>query len=99
MSRVQGPTPMAVNNLTNIPAPTSLSQQQQQRPSTSTHDDNSTIVGLHYRIGKKIGEGSFGVLFEGINMINGTPVAIKFEPRKTEAPQLKDCLLYTSRCV
>ncbi|CCC68804.1 hypothetical protein NCAS_0B07200 [Naumovozyma castellii] len=90
MSRVQGPTPMAVNNLTNIPAPTSLSQQQQQRPSTSTHDDNSTIVGLHYRIGKKIGEGSFGVLFEGINMINGTPVAIKFEPRKTEAPQLKD---------
>lgn len=52
--------------------------------------DDSTIVGLHYRIGKKIGEGSFGVLFEGTNMINGLAVAIKFEPRKTEAPQLKD---------
>lgn len=52
--------------------------------------DDSTIVGLHYKIGKKIGEGSFGVLFEGVNMINGVPVAIKFEPRKTEAPQLKD---------
>ena len=61
--------------------------------STTTNSsarDDSTIVGLHYRIGKKIGEGSFGVLFEGTNMINGLPVAIKFEPRKTEAPQLKD---------
>lgn len=56
----------------------------------STSRDDSTIVGLHYRIGKKIGEGSFGVLFEGTNMINGLSVAIKFEPRKTEAPQLKD---------
>ncbi|CCF58649.1 hypothetical protein KAFR_0F00520 [Kazachstania africana CBS 2517] len=52
--------------------------------------NDSTIVGLHYKIGKKIGEGSFGVIFEGVNMINGAPVAIKFEPRKTEAPQLKD---------
>lgn len=52
--------------------------------------DDGTIVGLHYKIGKKIGEGSFGVLFEGTNLINGIPVAIKFEPRKTEAPQLKD---------
>ena len=23
------------------------------------------IVGVHYRVGKKIGEGSFGVIFEG----------------------------------
>ncbi|KAL3229227.1 Uncharacterized protein RNJ44_02314 [Nakaseomyces bracarensis] len=58
--------------------------------STVANGDDSTIVGLHYKIGKKIGEGSFGVLFEGTNMINGMPVAIKFEPRKTEAPQLKD---------
>lgn len=55
----------------------------------STSNDG-TIVGLHFKIGKKIGEGSFGVLFEGVNMINGLPVAIKFEPRKTQAPQLKD---------
>lgn len=58
--------------------------------SGSQSRDDSSIVGLHYKIGKKIGEGSFGVLFEGTNMINGLPVAIKFEPRKTEAPQLKD---------
>ena len=25
----------------------------------------SNIVGVHYRVGKKIGEGSFGVIFEG----------------------------------
>jgi len=63
---------------------------QIQRTDNTTNNGDSTIVGLHYKIGKKIGEGSFGVLFEGINMINGLPVAIKFEPRKTEAPQLKD---------
>lgn len=62
---------------------------QSSASSASTRDD-STIVGLHYKIGKKIGEGSFGVLFEGVNMINNVPVAIKFEPRKTDAPQLKD---------
>ncbi|ODV79245.1 casein kinase I [Suhomyces tanzawaensis NRRL Y-17324] len=60
-------------------------------PSTSnTSNSNSSVVGLHYKIGKKIGEGSFGVIFEGTNIINGVPVAIKFEPRKTEAPQLRD---------
>lgn len=52
--------------------------------------NNNSVVGLHYKIGKKIGEGSFGVLFEGSNIINGVAVAIKFEPRKTEAPQLRD---------
>lgn len=56
----------------------------------SSTSNNSSVVGLHYKIGKKIGEGSFGVIFEGTNIINGVPVAIKFEPRKTEAPQLRD---------
>lgn len=56
----------------------------------STNSNDGTIVGLHFKIGKKIGEGSFGVLFEGVNMINRAPVAIKLEPRKSEAPQLKD---------
>ncbi|KAI0093670.1 CK1/CK1/CK1-G protein kinase [Irpex rosettiformis] len=48
------------------------------------------IVGVHYRVGKKIGEGSFGVIFEGTNLLNSQTVAIKFEPRKAEAPQLRD---------
>ncbi|KAG6851241.1 hypothetical protein H0H93_011677 [Arthromyces matolae] len=45
---------------------------------------------LQNRLGKKIGEGSFGVIFEGTNLLNSQTVAIKFEPRKAEAPQLRD---------
>lgn len=55
-----------------------------------TRDTYQSIVGVHYSVGKKIGEGSFGVIFDGMNMLNHLPVAIKFEPRKTEAPQLRD---------
>ncbi|KAJ7625444.1 kinase-like domain-containing protein, partial [Mycena rosella] len=62
--------------------------------SSSSHPSSSTtsngIVGNHYRVGKKIGEGSFGVVFEGTKMLANTPVAIKFEPRKSDAPQLRD---------
>ncbi|KAI9885275.1 MAG: bifunctional choline kinase/ethanolamine kinase cki1 [Watsoniomyces obsoletus] len=50
----------------------------------------SNVVGVHYRVGKKIGEGSFGVIFEGTNLLNSQLVAIKFEPRKSDAPQLRD---------
>ncbi|CAL9733031.1 casein kinase I homolog 2 [Monosporozyma unispora] len=83
-----------ISNLQSISTPQSSvtntqSSAHNQNKNRGNRDD-STIVGLHYKIGKKIGEGSFGVLFEGVNMINGVPVAIKFEPRKTEAPQLKD---------
>ena len=38
--------------------------------SSSSHPQssgNSGIVGNHYRVGKKIGEGSFGVVFEGLH--------------------------------
>ncbi|KAJ7632752.1 kinase-like protein [Roridomyces roridus] len=57
----------------------------------SSHSSSSAnLVGIHYRVGKKIGEGSFGVIFEGTNLLNSQTVAIKFEPRKAEAPQLRD---------
>ncbi|KAI1795903.1 CK1/CK1/CK1-G protein kinase [Ganoderma leucocontextum] len=58
----------------------------------SSHNSSSSnnVVGAHYRVGKKIGEGSFGVIFEGTNLLNSQTVAIKFEPRKAEAPQLRD---------
>lgn len=39
---------------------------------------SSNVVGVHYRVGKKIGEGSFGVLFEGTNLLNNQQIAIKF---------------------
>jgi serine/threonine protein kinase len=47
----------------------------------TTHGSNahsSNVVGVHYRVGKKIGEGSFGVIFEGQNLLNNQQVAIKF---------------------
>ncbi|KAK4575168.1 Palmitoylated plasma membrane-bound casein kinase [Recurvomyces mirabilis] len=56
----------------------------------SSSSSSSNVVGVHYRVGKKIGEGSFGVIFEGTNLLNNTQVAIKFEPRKSDAPQLRD---------
>ena len=49
--------------------------------SSSKNSHNNNVVGLHYKIGKKIGEGSFGVIFEGVNILNNAQVAIKFEPR------------------
>lgn len=57
---------------------------------SSSHIQSSNVVGVHYRVGKKIGEGSFGVIFEGTNLLNNQQVAVKFEPRKSDAPQLRD---------
>ncbi|KIM84315.1 hypothetical protein PILCRDRAFT_68505 [Piloderma croceum F 1598] len=56
----------------------------------ATSATSNGIVGSHFRVGKKIGEGSFGVVFEGTKMLSNQPVAIKFEPRKSDAPQLRD---------
>ncbi|EPY53529.1 CK1/CK1/CK1-G protein kinase Cki1 [Schizosaccharomyces cryophilus OY26] len=50
----------------------------------------ANVVGIHYKVGRKIGEGSFGVIFEGTNLLNNQQVAIKFEPRRSDAPQLRD---------
>ncbi|KAJ3045023.1 casein kinase I [Rhizophlyctis rosea] len=54
------------------------------------HSTSPNVVGVHYKVGRKIGEGSFGIIYEGVNLLNNQPVAIKFEPRKAEAPQLRD---------
>ena len=50
-------------------------------------------VGNKYRIGRKIGAGSFGDIYQGTNIQTGEPVAIKLEPVKTRHPQL----LYEAR--
>lgn len=52
---------------------------------------SSNVVGVHYRVGKKIGEGSFGVIFEGHNLLNNTQVAIKFV-RASSSPIGGRCL-------
>lgn len=40
------------------------------------HGSSSTanVVGVHYRVGKKIGEGSFGVIFEGASPCSTEPL-------------------------
>eukprot|EP00742_Colponemidia_sp_Colp-10_P001312 GILJ01001414.1.p1 GENE.GILJ01001414.1~~GILJ01001414.1.p1 ORF type:complete len:411 (-),score=40.20 GILJ01001414.1:183-1415(-) len=50
-------------------------------------------VGGKYRLGRKIGSGSFGDIYLGTNIQNGEEVAIKLEPVKSRHPQL----LYESK--
>jgi len=51
------------------------------------------IMGGRFRLGKKIGTGSFGEIFTGTNIQTNEPVALKLEPTKTKLPQL----LYEAR--
>ncbi|KAK9747649.1 hypothetical protein RND81_02G005600 [Saponaria officinalis] len=46
------------------------------------------ILGGKFRMGRKIGSGSFGELFLGVNVQTGEEVAIKMESVKTKHPQL-----------
>lgn len=57
---------------------------------------SSNVVGVHYRVGKKIGEGSFGVLFEGTNLLNNQQVAIKFV-RSRATPRLGSTMFTSCR--
>lgn len=57
----------------------------------SNSNGSVNIIASHYKIEKKIGEGSFGIIFKGVDLLrNNQPVAIKFENRRSDAPQLKD---------
>ncbi|KAJ8765175.1 hypothetical protein K2173_011435 [Erythroxylum novogranatense] len=46
------------------------------------------VIGGKFKLGRKIGSGSFGELYLGINVQNGEEVAIKLESVKTKHPQL-----------
>ncbi|KAG0370705.1 serine/threonine protein kinase [Gamsiella multidivaricata] len=46
-------------------------------------------VGNKYRIGRKIGSGSFGDIYLGTSIVNGEEVAIKLESIKAKHPQLE----------
>ncbi|CAO2837015.1 unnamed protein product [Amaranthus hypochondriacus] len=46
------------------------------------------VVGGKYKLGRKIGSGSFGELHLGTNITNGEEVAVKLESVKTRHPQL-----------
>lgn len=47
-----------------------------------------TIVGEKYRLGRKIGSGSFGEIYLGVNIQTNEEVAIKLENAETKHPQL-----------
>jgi casein kinase 1, alpha len=51
------------------------------------------IVGAKYRLVRKIGSGSFGDIYLGINITNGEEVAVKLESVRARHPQL----LYESK--
>lgn len=44
---------------------TSSSHHQEGRGGSSSNSSSSNVIGVHFRVGRKIGEGSFGVIFEG----------------------------------
>ncbi|KAI3668008.1 hypothetical protein L6452_43079 [Arctium lappa] len=46
------------------------------------------IVGGKFKLGRKIGSGSFGELYLGVNIQSGEEVAVKLESVKTRHPQL-----------
>ena len=56
-------------------------------PMTKTAGD--FIVNNTYKLEKKVGGGSFGDVFQGINIHDQHPVAIKLELKKCNHPQLK----------
>ena len=45
-------------------------------------------VGGRYRLGKKIGTGAFGEIFEGTDIFDNSSVAIKLEHNSVKYPQL-----------
>ncbi len=54
-------------------------------------------VGKKFRLGRKIGSGSFGDIYHGTNMTTGEEVAIKLESVKSKHPQLlRETKIYRS---
>jgi serine/threonine protein kinase len=54
-------------------------------------------VGKKFRIGRRIGSGSFGDIYLGTNMTTGETVAIKLENIKSQHPQLlRETKIYRS---
>ncbi|KAM5563420.1 casein kinase 1-like protein 7 [Rosa sericea] len=46
------------------------------------------VIAGKFKLGRKIGSGSFGELYLGVNVQTGEEVAVKLEPVKTKHPQL-----------
>ena len=86
VARQQQPTQKPRGGRRNNTPPAETKQQQTKRTM-------ELRVGKKYRLGRKIGSGSFGDIYLGTNMTTGEEVAIKLESVKTKHPQL----LYESK--
>ena len=69
------------------------SGSSRSRSGSSSRRSVELRVGQKWRLGKKIGSGSFGDIYLGTNTETGQEVAIKLEVTKTRHPQL----LYESK--
>lgn len=70
-------------------AETPAHQSSSSSSSSSRSSKNTDLrVAGKYRLGKKVGSGSFGDIYLGKNIQNGDEVAIKLEPSKSRHPQL-----------
>ncbi|KAJ3014104.1 UNVERIFIED_CONTAM: serine/threonine protein kinase [Siphonaria sp. JEL0065] len=56
---------------------------------TATHKLMDLRVASKYRIGRKLGSGSFGEIYHGTNIQTGQELAIKLESTKSKHPQLE----------
>lgn len=54
----------------------------------TSSDKEEVIIGGKFRLGSKIGSGSFGAIHLGVNLRTGEEVAIKLEPLRSRHPQL-----------
>ncbi|ORZ00152.1 kinase-like domain-containing protein [Syncephalastrum racemosum] len=61
-----------------------LFHHTQQSPTIPDNIDNQ------YKIINKIGEGSFGVIYNGVNILTDQPIAAKFERRHADVLQLQE---------
>ncbi|TFK59851.1 kinase-like protein [Pluteus cervinus] len=50
---------------------------------------SDNLAAGRYKLGKRIGSGSFGIIYLGTDVISGEEVAIKLEPVEAKHPQLK----------
>ncbi len=75
---------------TNLLASKNTNNNNTSIVNTTTHTTNSSslVVGQNYRVGRKIGNGNFGELRLGKNLLNNESVAIKFEKSNSRTPLL-----------
>ncbi|KAH9254439.1 hypothetical protein BASA81_007552 [Batrachochytrium salamandrivorans] len=85
-------TPLATSELPQ-PPPSGGGQTGSPTNSSSSTAPFDRRVGKKYRLGRKIGSGSFGDVYLGTDVTTGEDVAIKLERIRTKHPQL----LYESK--